>query len=67
MHLFAFFYPFFGFGLVTYFIPAIVAFARNKRDAVSILVLNFFLGWTAIGWVIALVWALKTDVPAVVR
>jgi len=67
MHLFAFFLPLFGFGFVLYFLPAIIAFARSKRDAVSILVLDFFLGWTAIGWVIALVWALKQDVPAMVR
>jgi hypothetical protein len=25
------------------------------------------LGWTAIGWVIALVWALKQDVPVVIH
>ena len=67
MHLFAFFIPFFGFGLVLYFLPAIIAFARSKRDATSILVLNFFLGWTAIGWVIALIWAVKQDVPLVAR
>jgi Superinfection immunity protein len=67
MHLFAFFLPIFGFGFVLYFLPAIVAFARSKRDATSILVLNFLLGWTAIGWVIALVWALKQDVPVVAR
>jgi len=62
-----FFFPIFGFGFVLYFLPSIVAFARGKRDAVSILILNFFLGWTAIGWVIALVWALKEDVPIGVR
>lgn len=67
MHLFAFFLPIFGFGFVLYFLPAIIAFARSKRDAMSILVLNFFLGWTAIGWVIALVWALKQDVPLAAR
>ncbi len=68
MHLLAFFFPpILGFGFVLYFLPAIIAFARSKRDAISILVLNFFLGWTAIGWVIALVWALKQDVPAVTR
>jgi len=61
------FFPLFGFGFVLYFLPAIIAFARNKRDTTSILLLNFFLGWTAIGWVIALVWAVKTDVPAVAR
>jgi len=68
MHVLAlFFLPIFGFGLVFYFLPAILAFARHKRDTTSILLLNFFLGWTAIGWVIALVWALKEDVPAVAR
>jgi hypothetical protein len=69
MPLFAFFFfpPIFGFGLILAFLPAIIAFARSKRDALSILVLNFFLGWTVIGWVIALVWALKQDVPMAIR
>jgi hypothetical protein len=63
----AFFLPFFGFGFAMYFLPSIVAFARSKRDTAAIVLLNFFLGWTVIGWVVALVWAVKTDVPAVVR
>jgi hypothetical protein len=68
MHLFAlFFFPIFGFGFVLYFLPSILALARNKRDTVSIFVLNFLLGWTAIGWVVALVWALKVDAPYAVR
>jgi len=62
-----FFFPIFGFGFVLYFLPTIIAFARKKRDTTSILLLNFFLGWTAIGWVIALVWAVKTDVPVMAR
>lgn len=68
MHLLAFFFPpIFGFGFVLYFLPTIIGFARSKRDAVSILVLNLFLGWTAIGWVIALIWALKQDAPVLIR
>jgi hypothetical protein len=68
MHLLAFFFfPIFGFGFVLYFLPTIIAFAREKRDAVSILVLNLLLGWTMIGWVIALVWALRQDASMVVR
>jgi hypothetical protein len=67
MHIAFFFFPIFGFGFVLYFLPTIIAFARSKRDAVSILVLNLLLGWTAIGWVIALVWALKQDVPVAIR
>jgi hypothetical protein len=67
-HLFpAFFLPFFGFGFVMYFLPSIIALARSKRDIAGIVLLNFFLGWTLIGWVVALVWAVKTDVPMVVR
>jgi len=61
------FFPFFGFGFVMYFLPSIVALARSKRDIAGIVVLNFFLGWTMIGWVVAMVWAVKAEVPAVVR
>jgi hypothetical protein len=63
MHLLAFFVPILGFGFVLYFLPAIIAFGRSRRDSGP----QFFLGWTAIGWVIALVWALKQDVPVVIR
>jgi hypothetical protein len=61
------FFPIFGSMFVFYFLPSIVAFARSKRDSASILILNLLLGWTAIGWVIALVWSLKADVPVIAR
>jgi Superinfection immunity protein len=49
MHLAAMlFLPFFGFGLALYFLPSIIALARNKRDTLAIFLLNFFLGWTFI-------------------
>ena len=68
MDLLAFFFPpIFGFGFILYFLPAIIAFGRSKRDSGAILVLNLLLGWTAIGWVIALVWALKQDAPLAIR
>ena len=67
MHPLAFFFPFFGFGFVMYFLPTIIAFARSKRDTGAILLLNFFLGWSVIGWIVALVWAVKTDYPMAVR
>ena len=60
-------FPFFGFGFVFYFLPSIVALVRGKRDTLSICLLNFFLGWTLIGWIIALVWAFKVDVGIPVR
>jgi hypothetical protein len=62
-----FFIPFFGFGFVFYFVPSIVAFARSKRDVLSIFLLNLFLGWTLIGWIVALVWAAKVDHPLPAR
>jgi Superinfection immunity protein len=68
MHALAFFFfPFFGFGFVMYFLPTILAIVRNKRDIAAILLLNLFLGWSVIGWVVALIWAVKSDVPMMVR
>jgi hypothetical protein len=60
-------FPFFGFSFVFYFLPAIIAFARHKRDALSIFLLNLFLGWTLIGWIVALVWAAKAEAPLPAR
>jgi hypothetical protein len=43
-----------------YLLPTIVGL--HKRNALGIFILNLFLGWTGVGWVIALIWAvLKTD------
>jgi hypothetical protein len=64
---FLFFPHVFGFGLLMYFLPTVIAAARGKRDVGAIFVLNFFLGWTFVGWIISLVWALKHDYPVVVR
>ena len=62
-----FFFPFFGFGFVMYFLPSIIALARSKRDLLAIFLLNLFLGWSIIGWVVALIWAAKHDAPVMVR
>jgi hypothetical protein len=40
-----------------YFIPALVASNRKHVNSLAISMLNLFLGWTLVGWVIALVWA----------
>jgi T4 superinfection immunity protein len=50
---------------VMYFLPAIVAGMRKHRNAGAISVLNFFLGWTLIGWVSALVWAFTDNVRTI--
>ena len=62
MHLVGmFFFPFFGFGCVMYFLPSLIAALRNKKDVLTILLVNFLLGWSVIGWIVCLVWALKAD------
>ena len=44
-----------------YFLPAAIAFYRKRANTGAILALNLFLGWSLIGWVIALVCALKDE------
>jgi hypothetical protein len=52
--------------VVPYFIPTIIAATRHKQNTGAIFALNLFLGWTVIGWVVSLVWALVQDNPRVV-
>lgn len=59
-------FPFFHFhpvflivSLLLYFLPAYLA--RNKPNFTAILVLNILAGWTFIGWIIALIWALSSE------
>ncbi len=40
-----------------YLMPYLIADLREHHNKGAIFVLNLLLGWTAIGWVIALVWA----------
>lgn len=44
---------------LVYFLPAILG--RKKRQATALLALNFLLGWTVLGWIGALIWALSAD------
>jgi hypothetical protein len=43
-----------------YFLPTIVAAARHVANDGSVAVINFFLGWTFIGWVVALAVAARS-------
>lgn len=47
--------------LALYFLPSILA--RKKRQATPVFVLNLLLGWTFLGWIGALVWALIEPQP----
>ena len=44
---------------ILYFLPTAIATTRKNTGA--IFVLNLFLGWTLLGWVGALIWALMDE------
>ena len=44
-------------GLFFYFLPSWVG--KNKKNANAIFWGNLLFGWSAIGWIVALIWALK--------
>lgn len=43
-----------------YFLPLFVAINRKVRNVGSIAVINVFLGWTFVGWVVALAMAARS-------
>lgn len=43
--------------IAVYFLPTLVAILRAHKNGCAIFMLNLLLGWTFVGWVIALVWA----------
>ena len=47
--------------IILSFIPSFIAYKRNHIQKTAILLLNIFLGWTFIGWVVALIWATLKD------
>jgi uncharacterized membrane protein YqaE (UPF0057 family) len=46
--------------ILIYFLPYIIG--RKTTGANGILVLNLFLGWTFLGWIAALIWAVQSPV-----
>ena len=49
-----------------YWVPTIIAVLRRTPSALGVAAVNFFLGWTIIGWIVALVMALAAP-PAAQR
>jgi hypothetical protein len=44
-----------------YWVPTIIAFSRKHPSKAGILAVNFFFGWTFVGWVLSLAWALSDN------
>ena len=51
------FFLFAVFLITIYFLPTIVASARNHPNIMPIFIINLFLGWTFLVWVVSLAWA----------
>jgi len=47
-----------GLVVVVYFLPSLVALGRRNPDINSVFLINLWLGWTIIGWITAIGWAL---------
>lgn len=50
-------------GTIVYFLPTAVAWATKNHNLAAIAVLNILLGWSFVGWVVALVWAFAKPSP----
>ena len=44
-----------------YMLPTIIAAVQQRTNTGAIAALNALLGWTFIGWVVALVWAMTKN------
>ncbi len=51
------------FVLFIYLIPWIVAASREHPHKASIAIVNIFFGWTLLGWVACLAWAVGNKMP----
>ncbi|GGG92598.1 MAG TPA: superinfection immunity protein [Oceanicaulis sp.] len=43
--------------LVGHFLPTLIALLRGHHNGFAIFLTNLLLGWTVIGWVVALIWS----------
>lgn len=50
-------------GIAFYLLPTIIALLRSHPNGASILVVNLFLGWSCIGWIVALAWSVSAGNP----
>lgn len=49
--------------LIVLFAPSVIAIARRHRSFPALFALNLLLGWTVIGWIVAMVWATANEKP----
>lgn len=50
---------FFGFSFALYLLPVYEAWKREHPNLTGVVLLNLLLGWTVLGWIGALIWAVS--------
>jgi hypothetical protein len=50
-------------GVALYFLPSILADRNGGRNVLLLALLNALFGWTVVGWLAALYWAIHPDNP----
>jgi hypothetical protein len=46
--------------IIAYWAPTLIAWTRHVPNLAQVAIVNGFLGWTFVGWVVALVMAVKS-------
>jgi len=49
--------------VIVYFLPAMIADRRKRHDLLIIALFNAVVGWTVLGWLLALFWSLQPNPP----
>lgn len=49
--------------LILYLLPSFLALDNNHPNKFSVIFVNVFLGFTCVGWIIALIWAVSDKGP----
>lgn len=50
-----------------YFLPTITAYRNNHHNKEAIAIVNISLGWTLVGWIVAMAWAVSQSVAVKVE
>lgn len=53
----------FALAAVAYFLPTAIAYMRSHHNLGAIWMLNIFLGWTFLGWIVAIIWSMTRVIP----
>ena len=53
------------FAALFYLLPSLIALLRGHHNGFSIFLTNILLGWTLIGWIVALIWSTTASQPRV--